>query len=201
MSVVTIVNYGVGNLASIANMIRKVGGEPRLIDRPEQVGDADKLLFPGVGAWDAAMTAVHGRGFVEPLRSFAASGRPLLGICLGMQLLFETSEEGRLPGLGLLSGRVSRFDDRAMRVPHMGWNTVRPLPSARLFASDEASPRFYFAHSYYIEPANSSDVAAVANYGADFACAVQRENVLGTQFHPEKSHRFGMTLFSRFLGL
>lgn len=201
MSVVTIVNYGVGNLASIANMIRKVGGEARLIDRPEEVADADKLLFPGVGAWDAAMTAVHGRGFVEPLRAFAASGRPLLGICLGMQLLFERSEEGRLPGLGLLSGRVSRFDDGALRVPHMGWNSVRPLPSARLFASDEVSPRFYFAHSYYVEPTDASDIAAVANYGAEFACAVQRGNVLGTQFHPEKSHRFGMNLFSRFLEL
>ena len=201
MSVVTIVNYGVGNLASIGNMIRKVGGEARLIDRPEQVGDAEKLLFPGVGAWDAAMTAVHERGFVEPLRSFAAGGRPLLGICLGMQLLFEKSEEGVLPGLGLLSGRVSKFDDRALRVPHMGWNTVRPASAARLFASDGAPPRFYFAHSYYVEPTDLTDVAAVANYGADFACAVQRNNVLGTQFHPEKSHRFGMSLFSRFLEL
>lgn len=201
MSVVTIVNYGVGNLASIANMIRKVGGETRLIDRPEQVDRAEKLLFPGVGAWDAAMAAVHDRGFVEPLRSYAASGRPLLGICLGMQLLFETSEEGSLPGLGLLSGRVSRFGDKALRVPHMGWNTVRPLASARLFARDEASLRFYFAHSYHVEPTNASDVAAVASYGEEFTCAVQRDNIVGTQFHPEKSHRFGMSLFSRFLEL
>jgi imidazole glycerol-phosphate synthase subunit HisH len=201
VSVVTIVDYGVGNLASVSNMIRKVGGEARLVDQPEQVEDAEKLLFPGVGAWDAAMSAVHERGFAEPLRSFAASGRPLLGICLGMQLLFERSEEGSLPGLGLLSGQVSRFDDQALRVPHMGWNTVRPLPSARLFATDEGSLRFYFAHSYRVEPKDTADIAAVANYGSDFACAVQKGNLLGTQFHPEKSHRFGMSLFSRFLEL
>lgn len=180
-------------------MIRKVGGEPRLVSRAEEIVRSDRLLLPGVGAWDAAMAPIRQGGFEAPLREFAASGRPLLGICLGMQLLFERSEEGALPGLGLLKGNIRRFAAPGLRVPHMGWNRVVPTRATTLFPEGGDEQRFYFAHSFYADPAHPSDVAATAEYGADFACAFARDNVFGTQFHPEKSHRFGMALFARFL--
>lgn len=201
MSVITIVDYGVGNLASVANIIRKVGGEARIVSDPAHLADAEKLLFPGVGAWDSAMTAVANRGFAEPLRRFAASGRPLLGICLGMQLLFDSSDEGTLQGLGILPGRVRRFSVPSLRVPHMGWNMVTPTRPTSLFPAVEDEQRFYFAHSFYAEPSDPADIAATTNYGGDFGCAFVRDNIMGTQFHPEKSHRFGMALFARFAEL
>jgi glutamine amidotransferase len=198
---ISIVDYGVGNLASIANMIRKVGGDPHFLTHPDQLEDAQKILFPGVGAWDAALNAIQARGFATPLRKFAASGRPLLGICLGMQLLFESSEEGSLDGLGLLQGKVRKFDAQSLRVPHMGWNVVVPTRPTRLFPDEKVEQRFYFAHSFYAEAADPSDVIGKANYGSSFACAFERGNIFGAQFHPEKSHRFGMNLFSRFLAV
>lgn len=201
MTRITIVDYGVGNLASVANMIRKAGGVADIVDRPEALDAADKLLFPGVGAWDAAMDAIVDRGFREPLLSFAASGRPLLGICLGMQLLFEASEEGTVPGLGLLGGRLRRFDSSQVRVPHMGWNNVTPAKPSPLFPAADAEQRFYFAHSYFALPSDPADVAATVDYGGRFACAFARGNIFGTQFHPEKSHRFGLGLFQRFLAV
>lgn len=180
-------------------MIRKAGGEARIVSDPDQLLQSDKLLFPGVGAWDAAMAAVERQNFVEPLRAFAASGRPLLGICLGMQLLFGSSDEGARPGLGLLTGRVRRFDQPGLRVPHMGWNAVEPTRQTILFPETEGPQRFYFAHSFYGEADDPNDIAAMANYGIRFACAFAHDNIFGTQFHPEKSHRFGMALLSRFL--
>lgn len=198
---IVIVDYGMGNVASVANMIRKVGGEAKLSASPDEVRRARKLILPGVGAFDAGVTALAERSLDHAVReAVGANGAVLLGICLGMQLLFESSEEGALPGLALLRGRVRRFagTEPPVRVPHMGWNLARPVGETRLFANDSETPRYYFVHSYHAECADAGDVSAITTHGYDFACAVERENVMGVQFHPEKSHRYGMALFERF---
>lgn len=199
---IAIVDYGVGNLASVLNMIRKCGVEARLIDAPDRIEEPDKLILPGVGAWDAGMSALNEGGFAEPIKRYAASGRPLLGICLGMQLLLDASEEGSRAGLGLVPGLVRRFDPGlGVRVPHMGWNVAVPTRASTLFPDNDEVLRFYFVHSYYAECANLADAIAVAHHGRDFTCAVERANVMGVQFHPEKSHRFGMALLRRFVDM
>jgi glutamine amidotransferase len=199
--VIEIVDPGLGNIQSLVNMIARAGGESRVARAPEELVERAKVVLPGVGSFDRGITALRDRGFDEALRAAVASGARLLGVCLGMQLLFESSEEGVLPGLGLIAGRVKRFclEDRRLRVPHMGWNVVRTTRPSQLFAQNAEEQRFYFVHSYYAECANASDVIAMSSYGIDFACAVERDRVLGVQFHPEKSHRYGMELFRRFV--
>jgi imidazole glycerol-phosphate synthase subunit HisH len=202
--VITIIDCGTGNLGSVCNMIRRVGGVSRLSSDPDEIRRADKIILPGVGSFDNGMAALNGLGLSEAVREAAiARGSYLLGICLGMQLLMEESEEGSLPGLGLMAGSVRRFrlEDLGLRVPHMGWNEVVPVGESRLIPSSEGLSRFYFVHSYYAVCEESSDVSAITNYGHDFASAYERENLMGVQFHPEKSHRFGMALFERFRNL
>jgi glutamine amidotransferase len=198
-----ILDYGMGNVASVANMVRKVGGESKLSSSPEAVRSADKLILPGVGSFDPGVNALVERSLDVAVKEAVGRGVPLLGICLGMQLLFESSEEGSLPGLGLIAGGVRRFrfSGQQLRVPHMGWNVVRPQGDNKLFGQNDEESRFYFVHSYHAECERAEDVSAVARYGYDFPCAVERGNIMGVQFHPEKSHRFGMALFKRFIGL
>lgn len=198
---VHIANYGMGNVGSIANMIGKVGGEAVVTGDASAIAAAGKLVLPGVGAFDQGMRAVAEKGLMEPLREAAARGVPILGICLGMQLMMECSEEGRLPGLGFVRGDVRRFQsgDQFPRVPHMGWNRIAVKKACPLFGGDEDDRRYYFVHSYYVSCGDPGDVVATTVHGLEFVSAFNRGNLFGVQFHPEKSHRFGMALFRRFL--
>jgi imidazole glycerol-phosphate synthase subunit HisH len=198
-----VIDSGMGNLASVANMIRKIGGEAKITSSPEEISQAQKLVLPGVGSFDAGINALTNYSLDLAIKkAVKENGSFLLGICLGMQLLFESSEEGTQSGLGLIPGHVKRFrlDDQNLRIPHMGWNVVRPKQSSNLF-NVEDKQRFYFVHSYHVDCTNVKDVSAETQYGYDFVSAVESKNVMGVQFHPEKSHRFGMGLFERFLNL
>ena len=197
---ITIVDYGMGNIASVANMIRHVGGASVITGDPAAVAAADKLIVPGVGHFGAGMAALHERGLDEAVRQAAQNGATVFGICLGMQLLLDGSEEADMPGLGLVPGHARKFvANGKLRVPHMGWSPVQPVRASRLFEPGGDEERYYFVHSYFVSCAAPEDVAAVTDYGHSFVSAYERGNIMGVQFHPEKSHRFGMGLFKRFL--
>ena len=199
---VTIVDYGIGNVRSVLNMLDRIGVEGALSGDASRIAESRRLILPGVGAFDAGMRTLDARGLVEPLRAAVAAGAQVLGICLGAQLLLEGSDEGTERGIGAIPGKARRFDAATLglAVPHMGWNVVRAKPAARLFRDADGEQRFYFTHSYYMSLARDADVAATARYGIDFACAFEHDRVMGVQFHPEKSHRFGMGVFERFVG-
>lgn len=199
---ISIVDYGIGNVGSVANMLKHVGAPAQFASTPEEVDAAVALLLPGVGHFGHAMTTLHSLGLVDAIRRKVLIDRaPILGICLGMQLLGSHSEEGDAEGLGFIAARFTRFVPDAageLKVPHMGWNPVSVRrPNAIL--TDEGEQRFYFVHSYKAECAHQEDVIATTVHGAEFCCAYGRDNVYGVQFHPEKSHRFGMELFRRFV--
>ena len=198
---VTIIDYGSGNLRSVQKAIERLGTEARITDDASVVAEADRLILPGVGAFGDAIRALEARGLVEPIRAHVRADRPFLGICMGLQLLFETGwEGGRHAGLGILEGEVARFDLPAgMKVPHMGWNEVRWRPIAGQPLSTGPESHFYFVHSYVARPRDAAVVAATANYGGDFCAAVARGRLLATQFHPEKSQAAGMALLQGFL--
>ena len=201
---IVIVDSGAGNVASVLNMIRRAGGQAIISDSQEEIRSASKLILPGVGAFDHGMQQLHAKGLPAIIKERAAVGVPLMGICLGMQLLGSGSEEGSMPGLGLLPARFKRFDfdsPLSLRVPHVGWNTVEIAKTNPLLSHEAHERRFYFVHSYHAVCENPSDVLATCTYGYDFPAAYSRANVYGFQFHPEKSHRFGLELFSRFLKL
>jgi len=197
----TIVDYGVGNLGAIPNMLRRSGVEAIVTSDLHVVAGAEKLILPGVGAYDAGMRELRASGLTDVLdRKVLGERVPLLGLCLGMELMSDSSEEGDLPGLGWIPGRVVRFrlgPETGMRVPHMGWNTVEPRGADTLGMVLDGS-RYYFAHSYHYEPADRQHVAGVTRYGYPFASVIRRDNVVGVQFHPEKSHRFGKALLEWF---
>jgi glutamine amidotransferase len=196
-----IVDYGVGNLGAIPNMLARIGVESVISSDPARILQADRLILPGVGAFDAGMRRLSERGLVEALnRKVLVDRAPVLGLCLGMELLADSSEEGSLGGLGWVPGRVVRFripPGSPLRVPHMGWAAVRSVRESPISASIDGA-RFYFAHTYHFEPAERSDVAGETEYGYPFTSVVHRGNVLGVQFHPEKSHRFGLALLDQF---
>lgn len=199
-----VVDAGIGNLGAIPNMLKRIGATARITNRADEIAAADRLILPGVGAFDAAMRTLNELGIVDALTQKAIGERvPVLGVCLGMQLLFRGSEEGDLPGLGWIGGDVVKFQldaaDRSVRVPHMGWNYVASTNGAALLAGFEQTPRFYFAHSYHVQCDDPKDVAGWTSYGYRFASVVQHENIGGIQFHPEKSHRFGLKVFENFL--
>jgi glutamine amidotransferase len=201
---ITIVDYGMGNLGSILNMLKKIGAAGQVSSDPAVIGAASKLILPGVGAFDAAMDRIHATGLRPVLEARALAARvPVLGICLGMQLLGKSSEEGALPGLGWIPARVLDFRRRIpadLKVPHMGWNLVRTATASPLTAglAEMHEPRFYFVHSYFMQCEEPSDSILRSEYGLEFDSGVQRGNIFGVQFHPEKSHRFGMHLLSNF---
>ena len=204
---IAIVDYGMGNLGSIANMLKKLGAPARISSDPAEIASAEKLILPGVGAFDAAMERIDEAGFRAVLNERALQARvPMLGICLGMQLLTQSSEEGQRPGLGWIDARTLAFNDRVdekLRVPHMGWNVVDTAASSPLTAgldSDDET-RFYFVHSYFVQCANDADVILTTDYGRTFHSGLRRDNIYGVQFHPEKSHRYGMKLLGAFAEL
>jgi len=198
---VSIVAYGLGNLGSVTNMLRRIGADSRLVQTPEEIAASDRLLLPGVGAFGAGMALLEQRGLVPAIRAFAASGRPVLGICLGMQLLLEGSEEGDAEGLGLIPGRSHRLPPSAIRVPHMGWNLVTPTRADPLVGGLPDASRFYFVHSYHAVPEDPAHILGVTTYGVPFASMIRSENVMGAQYHPEKSHDFGKRVLANFARL
>jgi glutamine amidotransferase len=198
---VTIVDYGIGNLGAIPNMLRRSGVDAFVTSDPGAVASAERLILPGVGAYDAGIRQLRASGLDAVLeRKVIGEGVPLLGLCLGMELLSESSEEGDLSGLGWIPGRVVRFrlgPETGKTVPHMGWNTVEPSADDALGAILRGS-RYYFAHSYHFEPSDPDSVVGTTTYGYPFASVIRRDNVVGVQFHPEKSHRFGKALLEWF---
>ena len=197
-----LVDYGLGNIGSVSNMFKRVGAETTRVSTPEEIAGVDKLLLPGVGSFDTGVTRLREPGLFDAIRDFAASGRPLLGICLGMQLLMDGSDEGVLPGLGLLSGRSIRFDGSLnIRVPHMGWSTATPVREDALVADLPDDSRYYFVHTFHVVPDEASTTLAVTDYGIPFTSMVRVGNVMGAQFHPEKSHTFGMAIMRNFAAL
>ena len=198
---IAIVDYGIGNLASVRKAFAKVGAEAKVTSSPDEIAGAEKVVLPGVGAFGKAVEHLAEHGLVEPVSKAIADGKPFLGICLGMQLLFEASEEAPgVKGLGLLKGNVKRFEG-VPKVPQIGWNEVRQAKSSPLFASIPESAYFYFVHSYYVVPRDSATVLAFADYGGEYAAAVGKDNVCGVQFHPEKSQAWGLALLNNFAKL
>lgn len=211
---VALLDYGAGNVRSCANAVRRVGLRPVLVSSAAAVADAPRLIFPGVGAFGACMAWLHARGLVEPLRAYIASGRPFLGICLGLQTLCAASDESpEVPGLGIVPARVHRIDAAGRPVPHIGWNGVRRWTTAQaapaLLPTDATAPgtrppRFYFVHSYAAMPAAVADAGwalTVTDYGGEFVSSMQRGAAVATQFHPEKSAAAGLGLIERFLSM
>lgn len=200
---VGIIDYDMGNIGSIRNMVRVLGGESKVISAVADFEGCDRFILPGVGRFDLAMQSLRDRLLLEPLNKVAiAEKRPVLGICLGMQLLCEHSDEGDVPGLGWLSVKVKRMiPGSGLQVPHMGWNVVHAVDdSFALFKNIKGEMRFYFVHSYAVTEANPY-TKGICNYGQPFSAVVASENIFGFQCHPEKSHKFGLAVYENFLNL
>ncbi len=197
------IDYDAGNIASVEKALHYLGDEAVLTSDPEDLRTADRIILPGVGAFGDAMERLKSRGLVESIREACGRGVPFLGICLGLQLMFDESEESPgAAGLGLLPGKIVRFPDSADRkVPHMGWNSLQVKPGARLFAGLPENPYVYFVHSYYLKAQDPSCVAATAEYGLTFDASVERGNLFGCQFHPEKSSVTGLAILKNFLAV
>ena len=200
---IVIIDYGMGNLRSVQKAIEHVGHEATITSDPEDVRRGSKVILPGVGAFADAAAELRRTGLGEAFREAVRAGKPCLGVCLGLQLLFDASaEDGEHEGLGLLPGRVERFPHvPGLKVPHMGWNTLRALKPAPLLKGLGPGPSVYFVHSYRALPLDPEDVAAESDHGLPFAAMVWRENLMGCQFHPEKSQAVGLAMYANFAAL
>jgi glutamine amidotransferase len=199
----TIVDYGVGNLASMQNMLKKIGVPSLISSSQKEIREADKLILPGVGAFDTCVEKLQQSGLLEVLNQKVIQEKiPLLGVCVGLQLLLEESEEGKLLGLGWIKGKIVKFKQDQLptgtKIPHMGWTDVTPAKASPLFDAMPDEPRFYFVHSYHAHLSDQNDALLYADYGYRFVAGVERDNIIGVQFHPEKSHKFGMKLLANF---
>lgn len=203
-NITIIINYGLGNLASVYNMIQKVGGNCKISSGMKDIENASRLILPGVGSFDHGIKQLKSFDLFDVIQTVVKAGTPILGICLGMQLLTKNSEEGKLEGLSFVDVECKRFsfkNDTELRVPHVGWNTIQIEKENKIIPKNETEHRFYFTHSYFAICNNKEDKLAITNYGIDFTAAFSHNNIYGVQFHPEKSHRFGMDLFKRFIEL
>lgn len=200
---IVIVNYGAGNIKSIQNMLKKIGVQSKMSSDSSEILEADKLIIPGVGHFDYGMQQMKTSGLIETLNTKVLEEKtPVLGICLGAQLLGKGSEEGNEPGLGWLNMDVVKFDvskiDSQFKVPHMGWNEVNYVKPSALTKDLEGTQRYYFVHTYHMVTKDKNDTLGESHYGYDFVAAVESDNIFGVQFHPEKSHKFGMKLLTNF---
>jgi glutamine amidotransferase len=202
---ITIIDYGMGNLRSVQKGFERLGFTAKVTSDPGEVERAGKLVLPGVGAFRDCMDNLRSGGFVEPIKRHIAAGHPFLGICLGLQLLFTESEEfGRHQGLGIIPGRVVRFPSEMrqggeeLKVPHMGWNQITVCREAPIFKGVADGSSVYFVHSYYVVPEDEGVVATVTDYGISFCSSIWRDNVMATQFHPEKSQKVGLAMLKNF---
>jgi imidazole glycerol-phosphate synthase subunit HisH len=203
---ITIVNYGVGNINAFLNIYKRQGISLKIATTAEELSEATKIILPGVGAFDQVMTKLNESGMKPAIdRKVLKEEVPLIGICVGMQMLAKSSEEGILPGLGYIDAVVRKFDVSKMikklDLPHMGWNDVVPARGSKLFYKLEDNPLFYFLHSYYFDCNRKEDCIATADYGGEFVCAINHKNIYGVQFHPEKSHQYGIQLLKNFSDL
>jgi glutamine amidotransferase len=202
---IAIVDYGMGNLGSVQNMLRKLGAESVRTRDPAEIARADRLVLAGIGGFDGAMERIEEAGLVQVLNDQVIErGVPILGVCLGMQVMAHSSAEGTRRGLAWFDAEVLRFDfqeDGRLPIPHMGWEVVLPTRPSPLFDPIGPEQRFYFSHAFHLVCRDPADVAATSTYGYEFVAAVHRGNILGTQFHPEKSHVFGLDLYRRFIEL
>jgi len=202
---ITIVDYGMGNLGSVTNMLKKCGVKSVISSDKEIIGSSEKIILPGVGAFDTAIRRIDELGLRNLLRDLAINRKvPFLGICLGMQLLMDSSEEGTLPGLGLIKGKAIHFKNhiaQSLKIPHMGWNTITFSKINSLSSGYPDEIRFYFVHSYYVRVETEEDSLMKCDYGIEFDAAIQKDNIVGAQFHPEKSHRFGIQFFKNFASM
>ena len=200
---IVIVDYGVGNLISVKRMLARCGVESEISSCPDFIANADKVILPGVGSFDYGMGQLESSGLIETLNEHAISKKkPILGICLGLQMLFSDSEEGEKKGLGWIKGRVISFNKKnlsnALKIPHMGWSDVQVQKPSRLMKGLENDARFYFVHSYHLSDVSEKDSLVTSTYGYNYVCGIEHDNILGVQFHPEKSHKFGLKLLENF---
>lgn len=200
---ISIVDYGMGNLRSVQKAFEKLGVAAQIVTRPEQIQTAEKLVLPGVGAFRDAIHELQRQELVEPIKAHIHADKPFLGICLGLQMLFDVSyEDGEWPGLGVLPGKVVRFaENPELKVPHMGWNQLEVVGEPRLLAGIPRDAYFYFVHSYFVVPQDDGVIAARTDYGQKFVSMIARNNLFATQFHPEKSQAMGLTLLNNFAGI
>jgi len=200
---ITIVDFGIGNLGSIQNMIKKIGYRAIISRNPEEITNAEKIILPGVGSFDVGMKKIEEHSLKDILEEYRKSGKFILGICLGMQLMTKGSDEGQMPGLGWINAKVKKFsfEDKSLKIPHMGWNLINQKKKSAIFNEFSKEIRAYFVHSYYVECYQNSDVLSGTTYGHEFVSAYEHENIIGMQFHPEKSHKYGMKLLKNFIEL
>jgi glutamine amidotransferase len=195
---IIIIDYQSGNLRSVAKALEAVGAQPQISGDPAQLESADAVVFPGQGCGPAAMAALRERQLVEPLKEYVASGRPFLGVCLGLQLLLDHTEEGNAQCLGIVSGTVQRLP-QGLKVPHMGWNNVQFQKAHPVFQGIPQGSHFYFVHSYYAAPDDLQGIAGITEYGVPFCSAYAQDNLVATQFHPEKSGHLGLRIYQNFV--
>ncbi len=203
-----IIDYGMGNLHSVQKAFEKVGATVKILTSPEQLNTVDKLVLPGVGAFKDAIFTLRDKGFTEPIKEFIACGKWFLGICLGLQMLFDVSyEDGEYEGLGLIAGQVQRFDfsnrddQQELKIPHMGWNSLQINKPAPLYKGIKNGSYVYFVHSYYVVPRDKQVIATTTQHGIEFVSSIWRENIMATQFHPEKSQTTGLNMIKNFAEL
>lgn len=200
---IAIIDYGLGNVRAFANVYKRLNIPAKIVKQAEDLRNVSKLILPGVGSFDYAMQMLEKSGMRRFLDEIVVSRYvPVLGVCVGMQMLARSSEEGKLPGLGWIDGEIKRFNSKhSMCVPHMGWNNLKPSRTNGLLKGIDANARFYFLHSYYFRCHRNEDIIAVTDYDGEFACAVNSGNIFGVQFHPEKSHQWGIQLLGNFAKL
>ncbi len=206
---IAVIDYGMGNIGSIVNMIKKVGGQSKIVRTAAELQTADKAILPGIGAFDTAIDTIHELNLWDAINEFAlVKKKPVLGVCLGMQLLCNNSEEGVKNGLGWIDAEVKKFnftglaDIQKLKIPHMGWNVVNPVDKEfLLFKNSEEEMRFYFVHSYAVHCKNAENIKGTSFFGYKFDAVIGKENIMGFQCHPEKSHKFGMKVYKNFIDL